>query len=248
LALLTAACSTASFDWRERPATDVVAYRQSFVERAGARLVATCAREQLLDEIAAADTLWLGDHHRHSLLHGLHLELLEQVQRRGARLAFGLEAIGTDDEHDVDAFLRDEIDMPELRARVKARWDGSWLDDRQLDPWYFQSLLEFAKRNMIPVFALEPTPRLELPKRDVFMAHAIELAAQRLPDHKLVVVVGQTHLVGRGDLIARTGRDGVALGALPTEVLIAQPDRELPRGALWRSDEGLYWFGEMFTR
>lgn len=249
-ALFASACSPTSFAWQDPPA-HIEAYRQSFADAAGQRLLAAVSRDQLLREIATSRVLWIGDHHRHSRLHGLHLELLGQLatrqETRGKAIALGLEAIGTGDQTEVDEFLAGRSTLQQLRRAIKRRWAGSWLDDRELDPFYFRSLLNFAQRESIPVFALEPTPRLPLAARDAYMADSIVAAAERWPDRLLVVIVGQSHLLGDGDLVTRCGLGSVVIGANPSAVLRASRTDPGERGDCWRSDTGVLWFDEMLV-
>lgn len=242
------ACSPAAFVWQDEVAPKLHAYRQSFIEDAGQELVARVPRNDLLTRVEAGRMLWLGDHHRHSRLHALQTQLLQQLQRRGVRMAFGLEAVGVRDERMIHDFLANRIDLNGLRDGMRVRWDGSWLDDRNLDPWFYRSLLEFAKRQRIPVFALEPTPRLPLATRDTYMAQTLQQASERYADRLIVVIVGQTHLLGEGDLVRRVGLKSTVIGGLPTRALLADAPPALPRGACWLADSGLLWFGEMFDR
>lgn len=245
--LLLAACAPVRFGADAEHRVRVRAYRESFAAAAGSELVAGWPRQRFCELVASAPALWLGDHHRHSRLHGLQNELLDDLQRCGVHMALGLEAIGTADQPDVDAFLAGEITMSALRERMRDRWAGSWLDDRELDPWHYRALLTFAQKHRLPVFALEPTPRLPLAERDDRMARAVAAAAGRFPGRLLVIVVGQSHLLGDGDLIARAGLGGVALGGRPTAMLLAAAPDRIRRGELWRSDAGLWWFAEMLA-
>lgn len=245
--LLLTACTPARFGAEAAHAAQLRAYRESFAAAAGGAFVATCPRQRFCEMVAAAPALWLGDHHRDSRLHALHSRLLDDLQQQGVRLALGLEAIGTADQADVDAFLAGAIPMSTLRDRMRDRWSGSWLDDRELDPWYYRSLLTFAQKHRLPVFALEPTPRLPLAERDDRMASAIAAAARRLPDRIPVIVVGQSHLLGSGDLVGRAGLGGIVVGGRPTAALRATAPGGGGRDELWRSDAGLWWFAEMLA-
>lgn len=245
LAFVFAASCSQDFLWQGGPGSEFAAYRASFEAAAGRELVAEMPRADLLRELATTHLLWLGDHHRHSRLHALQSVLLQQLSRRGVAMALGLEAIGVRDQHLVNDFLAGETDMRTLRDQMRTRWSGSWLDDRALDPWFFRSLLEFAKQHEIPVFALEPTPRLPLAMRDPYIARTVLDACERYRDRLVVVVVGQTHLMGNGDVVGRTGKAGVVIGGLPPSHLREQSIREAPRGTCWRDDSGVLWFGEM---
>jgi hypothetical protein len=242
--LATAGCFLSQPTWHGGPSS-LGAYRQSYVDAVGDEFTASVARAELLAEIAAKKVLWIGDHHRDSRLHGLQSELLVQVLHAGMPLALGLECVGTADQADLDEFVAGDIELKQLEDRMRARWDGSWLDDRSLDPWHYRWLLAFAKNNQLPVFALEPTPRLPLAERDPVIAQSVADAAARWPEHTLVVVVGQTHLLGNGNLAGRTGLDGVLIGAQPTAPLRAASAPRAGRGELLRSNGGVYWFTEM---
>ena len=246
VALALSACAPSEFGWQEGLPPELATYRQSFVDAAGTALSDAISRPELLARIEAGTVLWLGDHHRNSRLHALQTELLEQLQERGVQMAFGLEAIGVRDEPAVGDFLANRIDMNDLRDRLRTRWDGSWLDDRELDPWFYRSVLEFAKRHRVPVFALEPTPRLALSMRDDFIASTVQHACERYPQKLVVVLLGQTHLLGKGDVVRRSGKPGTVLGGSPTPPLAATDPRPLPRGSCWRSDANVWWFAEMF--
>jgi hypothetical protein len=244
--VLATACSPSAFVWQDEVAPKLTAYRQSFIDVAGQELLERIPRNDLLGHIEAGRILWLGDHHRHSRLHALQTELLQQLQQRGVRMAFGLEAVGVRDERMIHDFLANRIDLNGLRDGMRLRWGGSWLDDRDLDPWFYRSLLEFAKRHRIPVFALEPTPRLPLVTRDSYIAQTLQKASERYPDRLVVVLVGQTHLLGQGDLVRRVGLKSTVIGGVPTPALLSAAPQAVPRGACWRADSDLLWFGEMF--
>lgn len=223
----------------------IAAYRASFAEAVGTGFTATLPRTQLSLRLQGCRVLWLGDHHRSSRLHALQQELLRELAEQKVPMVLALEAIGQQDEPDVVAFLRGEMEMNELRTRVRRRWPGSWLDDRELDPWHYQGLLSFGKRTATPVLALEPTPRLPIDRRDAHIATAVQAAAHAYPDRLVVVVVGQAHLIGEGDLIARTGLPNFAIGGEVPATLAGSAPSSRQRGDLLASDGGLWWFSDL---
>jgi hypothetical protein len=223
-------------------------YRSSFADAAGTRFVADIDREQLATDLAAVRILWLGDQHRSSRLHALQSELLTELMHRGIAITLVLEAIGTQDGPAVQQFLKHRISLEQLRATMRQRWQGSWLDDLELDVWFYRSLLTFAAANELPVVPLEPTPRGRLDQRDAQMARVVQEAAQADPDRLIVVVVGQAHLLGMGALVARTGLPAITLGGEPTAALRAASPEQAERSLLRRSDTGLLWFSELCRR
>jgi uncharacterized iron-regulated protein len=219
-------------------------YRESFQASAGTSFVANRSRDELVAALGAARVLWLGDHHASSRLHGLQFELLEQLRRRGLRMTFVLEAVGTQDGPSLQQYLAGESTIEELRTRMRKRWPGSWLDDTDLDPFFYRSLLAFGKQHQIPVAPLEPTPRGPLATRDEAMAKVVQAHAAAHPDRLVVVVVGQAHLLGQGDLVHRTNLPWLAIGGEPPVGLRSAPF-ERKRYDLLQSDSGLFWFGEL---
>ena len=241
--LIAASCSPTLGDPPAAPSID--RYRTAFRDAAGTQLVAECDRDQLAAQLGSVRVLWLGDNHANSQVHALQSELLTDLQKRGCRMAFVLEAIGSQDEPAVKRFLSSEITLVELRKEVRQRWPASWLDDPELDPWFYRSMLAIARTRQWPVLALEPTPRAPLAERDELMAAAVRDAAAAHSDRLVVVIVGQAHLLGEGDLIQRTGLPSLAIGGEPTAMLRGLAKPASPRGTLLQSDAGIWWFGEL---
>lgn len=246
LALSTlVACTPTEFAWSDAEAPQLARYLASFRAAVGERFVAHASRDELLRRLQHERVLWLGDNHKSERLHALQGELLAQLQRRGVRMVFALEAIGEEDEAAVWRFLRGERSLEQLRTTLRRRWSGSWLDDPTLDPLHYGGLLAFAQQHDVPVAALEPVPRLPITERDAVIAAAVRRLAARWPGRLLVVHIGQAHLVGDGDLVARAGLDGFVLGATAPPHLAAAAPADRHPGQVWRSDGGLWWFGEL---
>ena len=241
---LAGACTPSTFAWTDAAPAGLQGYRSAFAEAVGTQLRGSLTRDELLRKIGDGRVLWLGDHHSSSRLHALQLELLDDLQDRGQRLVLALEAIGLQDEPHVRRYLTGELTMELLRQQLRTRWGGSWLDDRELDPWFYRSLLAFARNHELPVVGLEPTPRLPLAHRDDILAASIRRALDDHPDRLVVVVVGQAHLVGQGDLIDRIGCRGIAIGGEPPPSLRCSAAGA--RGSVRQSEAGLWWFAELF--
>lgn len=244
--LLTAACVPGRFG-RDESARSLEAYREDFVAACGTRFDAPLDRGAFVAMAIDVRVLWLGDHHKDHALHTLQGGLLEEVRRTGRPLLLLLEAIGRDDEADVATFLAGGCELDELRRRLRARWPGSWLDDEALDPWFYCWLLKFAREHALPVQALETIPRPPLGQRDPAVAARVAALAGKHPDHLVVVVLGQAHLVGGGRQLDRCTLPQLALGGVPPPTLLPPTPPAAP-GSLLRSDGGLWWFAEVVTR
>jgi hypothetical protein len=80
-------------------------------------------------------------------------------------------------------------------------------------------------------------------------ARVRELAAAH-PGHLVVIVVGQTHLLGDGDLVGRTGLPGVVVGGEPTGPLrgaVAPTAPTAPTAGFVASDGGVWWFADLLA-
>ncbi len=231
----------AGMGWEGDPRLDgLQAYKAAFRTALGDSWQPGPSLEQFERDLHKARVLFLGDDHRDHALHRLQRELLERLARRGLRLCFVLEAIGAEDDELVAAHLRGALPEPALRAAIARRWPDSWLDSPQVDAPHYRDLLALAARIGAPVHGLEPAPRLPLRQRDPWIAGRLHDLAARHGNRLLVVVVGQTHLLGQGDLLARAPAPAVALGARPTERLGPVP-AAIP-GPLPRTAGGLLYF------
>ncbi len=246
LLVVAAGCATTALSWTTTP-RDVARYRASFAVAAGTRLVDVASTAQLLARAAEVRVLWLGDHHRSTRLHDRQRTLLAALERTGRPLLLALEAIGEQDERYVADHLAGRLDAAELRAAMLRRWPGSWLDDAALDAAHYRALVAFARRHQLPIAGLEPTPRGPLAARDERIAARVAAVAAAHPAHLVVVVVGQTHLLGEGDLVARTGLPALVLGGEPTDALRAGTRAAARPRDFVRSDGGVWWFADLFA-
>ena len=247
LALL-AACTPAKFAWTDDGVAELAAYRQAFASAAGDGFTDAWSRSRLPHELDDVRVLWLGDHHRSTRLHAVHLQLLDELHRAGRPFVLALEAVGSQHDDDLAAFVAGRLSLDDLRTRLLAHWPGSWLDDGELDAAYYRAVLAFAQTHRVPVHGLEPTPRLRLPARDHAIVTTVRALAAADRTRLVVAVVGQSHLVGGGDVVARTGLPALVVGAEPPPALAASAPPLLAPGTLHRSSGGLWWFAEVLAR
>ena len=243
--VMASACSPSRFGWHEEPDT-VDRYRAGFTAAVGSQLVESASLPDVLQRTRQVRVLWLGDHHRSQRLHHEQRNLLRALAGTGRRLLLVLEAIGEQDHAWLDAWLAGTVDMRSLRAGIRRRWPGSWLEDGELDAAYYRDLLAFAAQHDALVRGLEPAPRLPLTERDARIAARVRQLAETHTDRLVVVVLGQAHLLGQGDVIARCGMPNLALGGEPPAALAAAAVDRSPTG-LSRSASGLWWFDTLLA-
>jgi len=245
LALLAAsACTPSEFVWSEARGTELQAYLASFAAACGDGFDRRASEVEMLEALRNARLVWLGDHHESERLHVLQRDLLARIVQSGAKPTFVLEAVGVEDDAAVARFLRGDRSLAELRTEIAARWPASWLDEPSMDAAFYRDVLEFAKTHGIPVFGAEPTPRIALRDRDAAIAQRVRQIAAAAVDRTVVVIVGQAHLVGAGDLVARTGLPAVVLGGIPPARLRNAAPWPDDRG-FFHSTGGLWWFAAM---
>lgn len=116
--------------------------------------------EKLLDELARADVVCIGEEHDNPHSHWAELRILEGlVERRamtGRQLGLGLEMVETSKQEVLDRFSEGDIDAQELEKELD--WEASW-------GWafaYYRPTLELARERGVAIVALN-VPR-ELPR------------------------------------------------------------------------------------
>lgn len=219
--LVVAGCWANRLDWQRAEAQDPAPsgprylrlYKESHFQALGDEFQRGMAMDELCTRAARARVLFLGDHHADQALHERMLALLAEFDRRDLPYALGLECIGTQDEVAVAAFLAGRLTLDDLLRTARARWPENWFERDGVDRAFYRSLLTRARACRREVFALEPTPRLPLYERDQAMAKTIRERARARPNTLLVIVVGETHLLGQGQLVRRVDLPSVAVGA-----------------------------------
>ncbi len=146
---------------------------------------------QLHQALAAADILLVGDYHALPSCQRFCARLVEERAAGERPLVLGVEAIFARDQHILDEWLRGEIDEHELRERI--RYDVDW----QYDWAPFYELLQSARANRVPVYALDCMPRHDMRKIAVRDCHAAQKIAEiraRHPETPIVTLFGESHL------------------------------------------------------
>ena len=236
-------CACAQLGWEgDARLQNLLEYRASF-ERSLGGFDGFLDGPGFAGRVRGCRVLWLGDHHQDVSLHRMQRDLLEGLGRSGRPCALCLEAVGSEDDAAVADYVAARMDLGQLRDLVARRWPESWLDSAAVDAEHYREVLAIARRYGMPVAGLEPTPRLPLRSRDAEIVATVRRQAAAFPERLLVVMVGQTHLLGQGNLIARTDLPSVAIGARPPEELGAYAAP--PDAILLRTASGLLFFRDL---
>ena len=241
VSLLLGACASSDFDWQGRSPAALREYHAAFDRGAGSRCDGGASLQDFVALANSQRVLFLGDHHRDEALHVSHRELLRELAAGGRKVVLLLEAIGVEDQPAVDDYLAGRIGMEALSQRCRARWHDSWLADGDVDVEHYRELLRIARLARIEAFGLEPAPRLPLAQRDARIAAQVRAVATARPDALIVVVVGQSHLLGDDRVAQRAGLSCVVVGAEPSQQLL----RTWPVGnehELVRTDRDVWFF------
>jgi uncharacterized iron-regulated protein len=114
--------------------------------------------EGLLDELAHADVICVGEEHDNPHDHWAELRIIEGLGERsrmsGRELGLGLEMFPRSTQETLDKWRVGKIDEDRLRA--DAHWDESW----GWDFAYYRPMLEFARDRGVALVALNAPPLL----------------------------------------------------------------------------------------
>ncbi|HYL16085.1 MAG TPA: ChaN family lipoprotein [Terriglobales bacterium] len=150
------------------------------------------APDQLPELLQQADIVLIGDYHALPGSQRFAASLIEEVARGTERpVVLGLETVFSRDQHILDEWLRNEIELDELRERI--RFDLDW--GYEWEP--FSNLLGMARQHAQAIYGLDCMPRQDLRKigaRDRHAAAKLAEIRQRHPDALILVLFGESHL------------------------------------------------------
>ena len=145
----------------------------------------------LLREIEKADIVYGGDFHALGQAQRTHLKILRSLTPSDRPVFIGLECFSQNAQRWLNAYLKNEIDLPELRER--ARWQKTWGF-----PWEnYKPLLELAKKRGFHLIALNETKnskRNGLRDREMKAAARIQKVLEKNPGALIYVIFGDLHL------------------------------------------------------
>ncbi len=109
--------------------------------------IAPLTRTALLDRLAEANVIYLGEYHDRAYDHQAQLEIIRELQARNPKLTIAMEMFQRPFQGAIDAYLAGEIDEAELidRTEYETRWGYPWE--------LYAPILRFARKTGIPVIA-----------------------------------------------------------------------------------------------
>jgi uncharacterized iron-regulated protein len=112
--------------------------------------------EKMMDVLAAARVVYVGETHDNVHAHRVELAVLRELSRRfPGGVALGMEMFREPQQEALDRWLRGGVG--EIEFLKAAKWYDSWGSDFG----YYRELLEFARQAGIEVVALNPPKKLE---------------------------------------------------------------------------------------
>lgn len=149
------------------------------------------SKSELLSEIEGADFVYGGDFHALGQAQRTHLKILRSLSSERP-VILALEAFPTTVQKWLDAFLKGDIGLDELRTRT--RWESEWGF-----PWEnYRPLLEIAQRRGFRLLALNKPSgaraATSLKERDRFAARQLRQAYLRTPGALIYVIFGELHV------------------------------------------------------
>ncbi len=105
------------------------------------------AEEDVLDDLAQAGVIYVGEYHAIPRHHEIQLWLIQEVFRRKVPLVLCLEQLEAADQPAIDRYCAREIDFATLAREID--WPKKWRDYAAYEP-----LCEFAQRHRIPIRGL----------------------------------------------------------------------------------------------
>jgi uncharacterized iron-regulated protein len=146
----------------------------------------------LLAELLQADVLLVADYHALPASQHYTARLIEQLSVAVQRpLMLALEAIYARDQRVLDEWRNGHIDERELRSRI--RFDLDW--GFEWNPFF--RLLSAARRHGVRLYGLDTAPRGDhrhIAPRDEHAAARIAEIATAVPDSRIVVLFGESHM------------------------------------------------------
>ncbi len=120
----------------------------ALVAQSNSSTAQTSNNSNIINELAKADVVYLGENHDSVLDHQAQLEIILELYRQNRDVAIALEMFQRPFQPVLDRYLAGEIDETQLREQTEydTRWGFNWE--------YYAPILRFAKAHNLPLLAL----------------------------------------------------------------------------------------------
>jgi uncharacterized iron-regulated protein len=133
--------------------------------------------EGMMDMIAGARLVCIGETHDNLHAHRVELMILRELFRRyPGKIAVGMEMFREPDQEVLDRWTRGEL--PEFEFLKAVKWYENWGSDFG----YYRDILRFARENRIDVVALNPSRELQSEVRRYGLDNVPASLKAKLPD------------------------------------------------------------------
>ncbi len=162
------------------------------------------SKEQMAQKLAKADCVFLTDEHTVLKAQQNTLWVLEAMAKGQKPLTLVLEWIDATFQSEVDAYLRGEFDVEELKKRV--RYVELWAF-----PWEgYRAILERARELNVPVlFADSFIAHKSLAVRDDQVVAKMCAFQAKEPEARFLVVYGAFHVLGKDHMAEKAAKAGI---------------------------------------
>lgn len=128
------------------------------------------SEEVLLERMAAADVVYLGESHDNAEHHALQLKILEGLVAKGLKPALGFEFFDVGQTGYLTQYVNGQASMMPLHGaggskvtpEQRLRRQLGWQDRSDRDWGFYFALIELAKTHQLPVFGADLPPGLKL--------------------------------------------------------------------------------------
>lgn len=148
------------------------------------------SQNDMLSSIMKSDIIYVGDYHTCNQSQRSFLRILKAVIKKTKNFAIGMELIHSDNQKDLDRFLRGTLSEKTFLDRIG--FHQQWV----FDLWSnFKPIFDFAKYHQIPMFAIDAAGiDSPLNVRDETSGDLVAEYHAKNPAKKLFVFIGDLHI------------------------------------------------------
>jgi uncharacterized iron-regulated protein len=172
---------TESSDYIRRFTTEFSKYRKA------------CSVDDVLRSAQKSDIIYFGDYHPLKASQEWAVFLLKRLLAGGAKVVLALEMLYEYQQESLDRWMKGSYEEEEFLRIIdyESEWGFDWEN--------FRPLFMDMKEPLVPVFGIDYEPRDHLKfigRRDRMIARKIASIRKFFPGHKILVVIGESHLAG----------------------------------------------------